>query len=102
MLVTSPIMNTRTLLLVSSLVAAAAVLGQDKRPLPEQVLEAEKKCTERIRSTSPESDAVARQAMNTCRAEREAAEAIDLQNGNKEAEWNFVRKYNEAETPEKN
>lgn len=93
-------MNIRTLLLVSSLITAAGVLGQDKRPLPEQVLEAEKKCNERIRSTAPESDAVARQAMNTCRAEREAAEAIDLKNGNKEAQLNFVRKYTEAEAPE--
>ena len=90
-------MNIRTLLVGSSFVLTAAVMGQDKRPLTEQVVEAEKKCTERIRSTAPESDTVARQAMNTCRQEREAAEAIDLQSGNKEAQWNFVRKYTSAD-----
>ena len=93
-------MNMRTLLVASSFAIAASVFGQDKRPLPEQVLDAEKKCTERIRSTAPESDAVAKQAMNTCRAEREAAEAIDLNNGNQEAQLKFVRKYNEAEESE--
>ncbi len=94
-----PHMNMRHFLLVSSLAIAAMVVGQDKRPLPERILEAEKKCNERIRSTAPESDAVAKQAMNTCRAEREAAEAIDLQSGNKEAELAYVRKYAEAEVP---
>ena len=94
-----PHMNMRHFLLVSSLAIAAMVVCQDKRPLPERILEAEKKCNERIRSTAPESDAVAKQAMNTCRAEREAAEAIDLQSGNKEAELAYVRKYAEAEVP---
>lgn len=93
-------MNIRHLLVVSCLTIAAVVVGQDKRPLPEQILEAEKHCNERIRSTAPESDAVAKQAMNTCRAEREAAEAIDLQNGNKDAQLGYVRKYTEAEAPE--
>ena len=93
-------MNLRTLSILCSVAIAATVLGQDKRPLPEQVMEAEKKCNDRIRITAPESDAVARQAMNTCRAEREAAESIDLNNGNKEAQWNFVRKYTKAETPQ--
>lgn len=99
-LVLVPFMNIRHLLVVSSFALTAVVVGQDKRTLPEQILEAEKKCNERIRSTAPESDAVAKQAMNTCRAEREAAEAIDLQNGNKEAQLAFVRKYTEAEVPE--
>lgn len=94
-------MNIRTLLVGSSLVITGAVLGQDKRPLTEQVLDAEKKCTERIRTTAPESDAVAKQAMNSCRQEREAAEAIDLKSGNKEAQWNFVRKYTAADTTTK-
>ena len=92
-------MNIRNLLVGFSIVTTAAVFGQDKRPLTEQVREAEKKCTERIRSTAPESDAVARQAMNTCRKEREAAEAIDQNSGNKEAQLNFVRKYSAADTP---
>ncbi len=99
-LVLVPHMNIRHLLMVSSLAITAMVVGQDKRPLPEQILEAEKQCNERIRSTAPENDAVAGQAMNTCRAEREAAEAIDLQSGNKEAQLAYVRKYTEVEAPE--
>lgn len=91
-------MNLRTLSILFSLALAATVLGQDKATLTQQVMEAEKKCTERIRSTAPESDTLARNAMTTCRKEREAAEADDLNSGNKEAEWNFVRKYNSADT----
>ena len=91
-------MNLRFLSILSSVAIAATVLGQEKATLTQQVMEAERKCTERIRSTAPQSDALARNAMNTCRKEREAAEAEDLNSGNQDAEWKFVRKYNSADT----
>ncbi len=78
---------------IAALAVASLAFGQDKKTLHSRMSEAEQKCVERIRSASPESAEVARQSMNTCRQEREAAEGTDQKTGNQEARLAFILKY---------